>query len=420
MSLTRKQIDEAQPKAKRYELRDAHGLVLRVAPSGTKTWTVNVYRANRCQRIKLGQYPDLGIQAARRDRDRIHAMRRRGDDLPLGTLAHQYIADAQTRKRSADQDARLIERQILPVRVTVGRTVTRLGDLEIRRIGRDEVFAVIEAIRARGATEQAVRVHAVLRSLLAFAVRRGLLATNPAEKAGVRQRGPRSRVLTLDELASWWPHISRCSSPAAHLAVGFVFATAARISEVVTLEPHDLDELGGAWQLPAAKAKNGFPHTIQLSSLARETIQEARLLWPRSPRVFPVSDDTVRRHCRNTVRAAGLHRCTPHDCRRTVATQLADLGYDRHLIDLILGHRDRSVGGIYDRSPRGAEQHQALEDWAQRFRHVVTGSPRQRIVGVDPNPGTHPLQEETADSCGATPACTTTGDDRAQDPGADQ
>ena len=63
-----------------------------------------------------------------------------------------------------------------------------------------------------------------------------------------------------------------------------------------------------------------------------------------------------------------------HDLRRTVATRMADLGVQPHIIEQVLNHQSghkRGPAGIYNRSPYEREVKAALALWQD---HVAASS----------------------------------------------
>jgi len=65
-----------------------------------------------------------------------------------------------------------------------------------------------------------------------------------------------------------------------------------------------------------------------------------------------------------------------HDIRRTVATRMADLGVQPHVIEAVLNHQSghrAGVAGIYNRSRYEREVRAALALWADHVHSVVTG-----------------------------------------------
>jgi len=64
-------------------------------------------------------------------------------------------------------------------------------------------------------------------------------------------------------------------------------------------------------------------------------------------------------------------RWTPHDLRRTAATHMTKMGADRLVVEKVLGHKDYTVGGIYDRYDRWDKRTAALDAWADSLREIV-------------------------------------------------
>jgi integrase len=79
-------------------------------------------------------------------------------------------------------------------------------------------------------------------------------------------------------------------------------------------------------------------------------------------------------------RRSGVTSWTVHDIRRTVATRMADLGVQPHIVEQILNHQSghrRGPAGTYNRSPYTNEVKQALALWADRVRTLVDGGERK-------------------------------------------
>ena len=79
-----------------------------------------------------------------------------------------------------------------------------------------------------------------------------------------------------------------------------------------------------------------------------------------------------------------------HDIRRTVATRLADLGVQPHVIEQILNHQSghkAGIAGIYNRSSYEREVKAALAMWADQVRALVEGS--ERVVHMLPHDVNH-------------------------------
>jgi integrase len=71
---------------------------------------------------------------------------------------------------------------------------------------------------------------------------------------------------------------------------------------------------------------------------------------------------------------------TVHDLRRTVATRMADIGVQPHIIEALLNHvsgHKRGVAGVYNISPYEREVRNALATWADHLASIISGGERK-------------------------------------------
>ncbi len=132
--LTDRFLDRLKPDPARQvdyfdRYRDAKGLVIRVSPSGVRAWCY-LYRlqnSRRLRRLKLGEYPTLSLEDARKEvLTRRQAVEVRGEDPAaekaewkkvetFGQLAAWYFSEhAKKRKKSWAEDERIINKELLP------------------------------------------------------------------------------------------------------------------------------------------------------------------------------------------------------------------------------------------------------------------------------------------------------------------
>ena len=74
---------------------------------------------------------------------------------------------------------------------------------------------------------------------------------------------------------------------------------------------------------------------------------------------------------------SGVSDWTIHDISRTVATGMADIGIQPHIIEAVLNHisgHKGGVAGIYNRSSYAAEKPAALVRWDAHVASVVGGA----------------------------------------------
>jgi integrase len=108
--------------------------------------------------------------------------------------------------------------------------------------------------------------------------------------------------------------------------------TGQRKSEVLEMRWSEVDLSSGVWTIPSERAKNDGLHRVPLTSPVLTILKERRLLGKGNDFVFgPEGEDRprsdIRRQFEHLVKAVGAH-FTPHDIRRTVATQLGSLRVD--------------------------------------------------------------------------------------------
>ena len=74
--------------------------------------------------------------------------------------------------------------------------------------------------------------------------------------------------------------------------------------------------------------------------------------------------------------AAGIASWTLHDIRRSVVTQMAEIGIEPHVIEACVNHvsgHKGGVAGIYNRANYREQKHTALQRWADWLEALVEG-----------------------------------------------
>jgi len=135
-------------------------------------------------------------------------------------------------------------------------------------------------------------------------------------------------------------------------------------------------------ELPGERTKKGRPHIIPLSEPAKAILAK----FPRDDRGCVFGRDSTgfsgwskaREKIDRRIAEAGkpLDHWTPHDLRRTVATQMAGLGIQPHIIEAVLNHvsgHKAGVAGIYNRATYDKEKREALNLWGEHVLALVEG-----------------------------------------------
>jgi integrase len=394
MHFTKASLKRLKPRTTQYDVRGEHGLGVRVNPAGTITWTYFYDFAGKRKRMRLGTWPAMGVKEAEKAHTAARARVARGLD-PAGEvrrtrqetaaaptvdgLVSEYLDRwARPRKRSWREDERIL----------TGEVHRAWGTRRAQEIARRDVIALVDGIRDRGAPIQANRTLAVVRKMFNFAVSRDLLPASPCTQVkapAVEHR--RDRVLSDEEVRAFWTGLDSARvAKVTALALRFQLTTAQRVGEVIGASWAEIDLDAGWWTIPAERSKNKLAHRVPLSRLAVEILAQARWLGAGSPWVFrsPTGKDhltlaAISQAMRKNRDALGIAHATPHDLRRTAASQMTGAGVPRLVVSKILNHAEPGVTAVYDRHSYDREKREALDKWADQLRRVLGGE-RKSIV----------------------------------------
>lgn len=381
-------IKRLSPPARgRVEVRDelVPALSLRVYHDGRKVWTVRLRlaggRGSGFRRLTLGEWlpsgDGVGVSAARSRARRARAQAQLGEDPQrprpkarkaaagtLKALAVEFLADAGRRLRPntlAVYRGR-IEGDILPA----------LGSRRPGQVTRSHVRELLDQVAQRS-TAQAVRTRAVLGALYSWALQRDLVAASPV--AGL----PRPRlqagevVYTVEELGRIWRASIAAGTDAGRM-LRLALLTGARPMELLGLRQDELDLEARLWRLPPERSKSRRGRVIPLSDQA---LAELRACRARAGYLFPGRVEGHRTNhphmmLRGLRKATGIPRLCARDCRRTLATYLAEAGTPDIVVSAILGHARTTVAvtAVYLRHGYLAEARAALEAWGARLLEI--------------------------------------------------
>lgn len=375
------------PAQRRTDYRDAtlRGLVLRVSPTGARSFALAYSRHGKNRRYTLGPTPPLTLAEAREEGRKILARIALGDDpqavraaarrgITVAQLVDLALAALILKPSTRRQWEWLAEKDIKP-----GLGTIRAADLtrgEIREWG---------ASVAKRSAYTAHHAFRLLRRCFSWGVEVDRLQATPF----LHLRGPAEgqirqadRVLFPEELRALL--LTLDEFPGAYAdAVLLLLLTMVRREAVLGMRLSELEAMDGEeprWTVPPERSKSGRAHVVPLSPQAVTVIGRARARPGVRDVLFPPvgrskghgghmawsSDwiDYVRARMVK-LHGAAIPRWTVHDLRRTAATLLRErLGVERDLIRLLLGHAAPGVLSVYERAERLSERRAALVSWA--------------------------------------------------------
>ena len=349
------------------------GLALRVARSGSKTWTL-MYKGHGSQtrRLKIGSYPVCSLADARK---RARAELRK---------VEQGMDPAADRKdqRTGQNSFRTMAEEILEKELRVRRESGSLrestfkewdrilsaellpawGDRPVAEISRRDVRALAEKIAGRGSPAMAGATVGFANYLFGRALDREFptLVGNPAYRMKLPwKKGRRDRYLTRKEIKSVW-NATVPDVPGVGLAIRLAILTAQRMGSIAALRWDGIEDSGAGaiWRVPEEHNKGRRVHLVPLSTETIAVIEEAKEAAASGPWAFPSRKGTERPYLQAWNQA--LHRIrkradlsdnwTIHDTRRTFRTHAAracedgGLGVAPNVADAVLGHSENSLG----------------------------------------------------------------------------
>ena len=398
------------------ETRDGEtrGLIVTVLPSGRKQFAVRYRRAGKQKRLLLGEYPAVSLAVARKRARKAQSAIDNGEDPAhdrqaakakptdsVKSLAEDYLKKhARKFKRSADEDERLLDVDVLP----------KWGERSVRDLTRRDVRALVDGVVDRGAPILANRVLALVRKMLNFAVDHDWIEANPAARITKPTREvSRERVLTDDEIRRLWRVLERfpataerpapgrkaskgkkddplCPvSPALAALLKIRLLTGQRGGELVRMKWADVDLDAGWWTIPATDTKNGEPHRVPLVERAKALIRAQRTDDEKQEFVFVGRGTSLRDRAKKApaaiAKALGLD-FRGHDLRRTAATRMAAAGVPRDHIAKVLNHVEGGARAtrVYDRHSYDTEKRMALAAWDRALIAVLERTDAGKVV----------------------------------------
>ena len=352
------------------------GLGLRLTAMGHTSWVVVYRHSGRLRWYTLSA--NLGLADARKEATKVLREAALGNDPAgsvkaarlgdtFGELAEQYMdRHAKVHKRSWREDRRALDRDLLP----------RLKHRKAKDVRRADILALIDAIIERGAPVLANRTLEIVRRIFNWGIEKEIVDANPCVAIKPMPESSRDRVLNEAEIRGLWATLDAVPTLAS-ARFKLQLLTAQRPGEIRQMRWVDVDADDGWWTISAGFAKNKLAHRVPLTDAARHILDGLREITGSGEWVFPSpAGGPMRSNTKpwSAIRRSAKIDATPHDLRRTVASQMAGIGIGRLVLARLLNHVETSVTAVYDRHGYDREKREALEAWGRRLEMILTGS----------------------------------------------
>ena len=353
---------------------DEHGLMLRVQPTGGKSWVQRVTVRGRRIVVGLGGWPVVSLKEARETALENRRMARQGVDprkarsnapafRALAEVVIDFKAASWTNPKSAGQWRSSLTEYAYPV----------LGDMAVDAIATADVLRALTPIW-NAKRETASRVRQRISAVMRHAVAEGHRADDPAGDA-ILQVLPKTRNAPNHHRAIHYSLAGEAvrkvrdsnASTATKMLFEFIVLTAARSGEARAATWGEVDLEGATWTVPAERMKARRQHRVPLAPRCVALLREAKgmadspLLFP-SPAGKTLSDATIGK----LLRDLGID-ATAHGFRSTFRDWAAEQTDAPHTVmEAALAHAVRNKAeAAYARSDLFAKRRDLMARWAE-------------------------------------------------------
>lgn len=376
-------------------------LILGMQPSKSRTWMLTYYIDGQKRRYAFGTYPtDFTLATARIERDRLKALVSQGicpkeqqrlqqTADTLARLNRTTMAKLRERFKSEHLDKRGRKSGAETLRTLIDK-FSDWDNLEVKDINRMMITERLDNIETT-APVMRNRAHSYLRSMLSFAVEKSIIDSNPATNIRQAEEKPKTRCLTTDEIRYVWEQIGEQNLGASTvLALRLMLVTGQRGGEILSMEKSHIT--GNWWTQP--NTKNGRAHRTYLTPKARKLVDEAMAVTKSEIYLFASRSDTTKSMRIDTLSKAVLRwvkhpeqpmqipAWTPHDLRRTMASNLGSMEVGRFAQNQILNHKDTSIGGVYDVSEYDALKKRTMPLWETRLQSILEDRSDDNVMAL--------------------------------------
>jgi integrase len=297
----------------------------------------------------------------------------------LAQVGREFIEQHSKEKKSSwKEDQRIFKSYILPCSIS---------KLPIHKIKKGDLINVLANI-GKDAPVQANRVRSWLSKCFNWADGRYIEGYNPALRLPANPETPRTRILSEQEIRLFWQHLDVVENDEVRKALKAILLTAQRPREVATVHSAHIED--GKWIIPASKNKSKRRHLVLLGPLAKEILQGDGYIFP-SERADHIHPSTITHAMSDVMEAAGIveYYCkkreevmpvpTPHDLRRTAATQI-ESGFSEYLMHRILNHSKGKMA-MYPLYEYEKEKTEAMNWWDRKLKRIL-GQPIDNVIQI--------------------------------------
>jgi integrase len=366
-------VDKLKPGNKRVTLPDPElrGHYIRVTPNGAKSFWAVARDPSGKQHWKLIGSPPMPIDAAREKAGHVIRAIRSAisgdvvDGVSFEGVANQYFERHVFKKglRSGPKLRQFTRKYIIPAFAGMAFTDVR----------RKHISVLMDQLEDKHGARQADYALAIITGMANWYARRDDEYNSPIIRGMRRREGDRrDRILSDDELRLIWKADGFLGN-----FIKFAIITGQRKDKYLTMRWEDIRE--GVWYIQTEEREKGNGEALRLPAMALEIIEDQRRINSDSAFVFagrvgkPIT--RIDRHKKILDAELKIPAWRIHDLRRTSRSLMAAAGVPDLVAELVLGHTQKGVAGIYNRHDYLTEKGEALDRLARRIVDIVNPPP---------------------------------------------
>lgn len=401
--LNDKQIKNAKPKDKEYNLSDGQGLLLRVKPNGSKLWLFNYTNPHSGKRknLSLGAYQlagssdvivtlsdarelrtaNLRLLAENKDpisyRNNERIARAAAENNTFFEVARGWkdIHSTRISPETSDKIWRLLEKYAFPDlgKIPVDQITAPIAKVALQRLVNDNKLETSRKLARR------------LNNIMTYAVNSGFVQHNPL--AGLRELIPHAPVKNMVSIKpSELPELMHKLSIAniklvTRCLIEFQLHTMVRPIEAATAKWAEIDLVNKVWTIPPEKMKMRREHVVPLSLQVIALLDVMRPISGNREYIFPADRDP-KGHANSETANSALkkrmgfrNRLVAHGLRALASTTLNEQHFDADVIEAALAHTDPDrIRGTYNRAQYLEKRREMMCWWSEHIQKAATGN----------------------------------------------
>jgi len=329
------------------------GLGIMLFPSGTKTFFVYKRVNGRPDKIKLGRFPQMAVEQARKAAYSIINEIDKGIDpkLEKSKIAKEMLF-SELFQEFMEKHSKLHKKSW---RFDEDKYRLHLSHFAKRRIGaisKTDIIHLHSSLAKTSGLYSANRVLGMLATMFNKAIEWGWEGINPCIGIKKFKEKSRERFIQGDEITKFFKSLNEEPNETFRDFFYISLLTGARRSNVQSMNWSDISFNRSEWVIK--ETKNGEAQTITLSSQAIAILQE-RCKTRNSDWVFPSPSsksghiEEPKKAWKNLLERAEIEDLRIHDLRRTLGSWQAATGANSFIIGKSLGHKTQHATAIYAR-----------------------------------------------------------------------